>query len=330
VSLTSLADLSAAVRELACADDIERALQLATDAAVSILRAEHASIRLCTAEDLRAVARSGAGLDDEPPAFRPGEGVMGWVAATGRSARIRDAHDDPRFRVVERRGFSPRSVLSVPILSTDRVLGVFSMSTPEPDAFAADHEHAAFVLGQCAGQALRAAELSRLATIDSLTHAYNRGFLMPSIVREMNRAQREGTTFSVLLMDLDRFKAVNDRFGHAVGDGVLRRFADVVRASVRSVDVLIRRGGEEFVLVMPGTTEEEAIAVAERIREHFESHPSRLGPGDITNTVSIGLAAWNGRETADELDERADQAMYEAKRAGRNCTAVARLPGLWS
>jgi diguanylate cyclase (GGDEF)-like protein len=232
--------------------------------------------------------------------------------------------------VVERRGFLPRSVLSVPILGNQGVLGVLSMSRPEPNAFEADHEHAAFVLGQCAGQALRAAELSRLATMDPLTHAFNRGYLMPSIVREMNRASRDGTTFSLCLMDIDRFKTINDRLGHAIGDAVLRRFADVVRACTRNLDVLIRRGGDEFVLVMPSTTEDDAIMIAERIREHLEDHPTRFGAREVGHTVSVGVAAWNGRETADELDDRADRAMYEAKRAGRNCTAVARLPGLWS
>ncbi len=255
---------------------------------------------------------------------------MGWVAATGQTARVRDADDDPRFVRVARKGFSPRSVLSVPILTNERVLGVLSMSNPQPGAFALDHEHAAFVLGQCVGQALRAAELSRLATTDSLTHAFNRGYLMPSLVREMNRAQRDGKTFAVMQMDIDRFKRINDRFGHAAGDAVLRRVADMVRASVRNLDVLVRRGGDEFVLVMPATTEEEAITIAERIRERLETHPTRFGAKEIAATISVGLAAWNGRETADEIDERADRAMYEAKRAGRNCTAVARMPGLWS
>lgn len=316
------------VRELTSADEIERSLHIATDAAISLLQAEHASIRLCIPDRLQPVARSGAGLEDDPPTFRRGQGVMGWVAATGQVARVADVHSDPRFCAVPRRGFAVRSVLSVPILSGERVVGVLSMSNQRPGAFELQHEHTAFVLGQLAGQALRAAELERLATTDVLTHAFNRSFLMPALVQEMNRAERDGRTFSVLLMDLDRFKRVNDQYGHAVGDAVLRRFADVVRACVRNFDVLIRRGGEEFQLVMPGTTEEEAAYAAERIRSHLEAHPVRLGALEIDQTVSIGVAAWNGREDATELDERADRAMYEAKRLGRNRIAVAPRPGL--
>jgi diguanylate cyclase (GGDEF)-like protein len=328
VQLDSLAGLSAVVREIISSDEIDRSLHIATDAALSLLQAEHASIRLCVPDRLQPVARSGAGLEDDPPPFHRGQGVMGWAAATGQIARVADVQEDPRFHAVTRRGFAVRSVLCVPIFSAERVIGVLSMSSSRKGAFELPHEHTAFVLGQLAGQALRAAELERLATTDVLTHAFNRSFLMPCMVQEMNRAERDGRTFAVLHMDLDRFKTVNDRYGHAVGDAVLRRFADVVRACVRSFDVLIRRGGEEFELVMPGTTEEDAVHAAERIRSHLETHPVRLGALEVDQTVSIGVAAWNGREEATDLDERADRAVYEAKRLGRNRVVVAPRPGL--
>ena len=108
------------------------------------------------------------------------------------------------------------------------------MSAERANAFSDAHENLGVVIAHCLSQSLRAAELERMATTDTLTRAFNRSFLIPSLGSEMNRARRDGKTFSVLLMDLDFFKGVNDRFGHAIGDGVLQQFADVVRGCVRS------------------------------------------------------------------------------------------------
>jgi diguanylate cyclase (GGDEF)-like protein len=172
--------------------------------------------------------------------------------------------------------------------------------------------------------ALDRARLARLAVTDAQTLAFNHRVLLPRLTEEMERAQRYVIPLSYLLMDLDHFKQVNDTHGHAAGDRVLREFADRVRALVRRPDVLVRRGGEEFVLIMPHTTEPQARIVAERIRQHLESRPLH-GADDleIPQTVSIGVATWNGRDSAQELDQRADAAMYEAKRAGRNRVMVA-------
>jgi diguanylate cyclase (GGDEF)-like protein len=113
-----------------------------------------------------------------------------------------------------------------------------------------------------------------------------------------------------------------------VGDQVLTAFADRVRACVRSVDVLVRRGGEEFVLVMPTTAGEEACDVAERIRRELARTPLSVRGGlALSQTVSIGVAVWDGLEPAEALEERADQAMYEAKRHGRNRISEAPAPG---
>jgi diguanylate cyclase (GGDEF)-like protein len=125
----------------------------------------------------------------------------------------------------------------------------------------------------------------------------------------------------VLLLDLDHFKRVNDRHGHAVGDELLRAFADLARRVVRSSDVLVRRGGEEFVLIMPNTRECHALLVAERLRKRVASNPLLSREGlRVEATISVGVASWNGSESAEALDHRADLAMYEAKQCGRNRT----------
>ena len=143
----------------------------------------------------------------------------------------------------------------------------------------------------------------------------------------MNRARRNNGSMSVLLMDLDKFKAVNDEHGHAVGDQVLCRFVDAVRSCVRSMDLIVRRGGEEFELVMPDTGADEGYRVAERIRERLASSPLVVRDNLVVRqTVSIGLATWDGAETPAALDMRADNAMYEAKRSGRDRIVVAPMP----
>jgi diguanylate cyclase (GGDEF)-like protein len=129
---------------------------------------------------------------------------------------------------------------------------------------------------------------------------------------------------SFLLMDLDHFKSVNDAHGHAVGDRVLRLFADRVRALVRRTDVLVRRGGEEFALLMPATSEREARVIAERIRESLGTDPFQAQGAVLRQTVSIGVATWDGCESGESLEKRADLAMYDAKARGRNRVTVAR------
>jgi diguanylate cyclase (GGDEF)-like protein len=117
---------------------------------------------------------------------------------------------------------------------------------------------------------------------------------------------------------------VNDTHGHAVGDQVLRVFVERVRAATRRVDILVRRGGEEFVLLMPGTTSMEAKTIADRICRNAAERPIEIGEASIAQTVSIGVATWDGEESPEKLEQRADAAMYSAKKHGRDRVVVAR------
>jgi diguanylate cyclase (GGDEF)-like protein len=314
--LGQLADLT---RELQCDPGIAPALQRVADTALHLLGADHASVRLCAPDGrLRVGARAGVGANLPAPRFSRGQGVIGWVAQTGQSARVNDSRHEPRF-VPRKRGFAVGSVLSVPVIGPDGTLGVLSASSPTRDAFAADHELLATLLANTVAQVLRMAELREAALTDSQTRAYNRRYLAPRLCEEFERARRSGEALSLMLLDLDHFKRVNDQHGHAVGDAVLSAFAEIVRGCVRSVDVLVRRGGEEFVLLMPATGLGAARAVAERIRRKLAHQPLRPRTGvALSQTVSIGVAKWDREESADALEERADRAMYEAKRRGRN------------
>jgi diguanylate cyclase (GGDEF)-like protein len=312
-------------RELLSDERVETSLQRVADAALVALGADHASVRLCESDGVMATgARAGLGTDRPPPPFKRGEGVLGWVAERGELARIDDTRREPRF-IARDRGFEVGSLLSVPIAGSDGTMGVLSVSSCRPRAFAEADEAVAQLLASAAAQSLRTAELQQLAMTDSQTLAYNRRWLLPRLREEMEHARRQGEPLSLLLIDLDHFKRVNDEHGHPTGDAVLRAFADTVRDCVRGADVLFRRGGEEFVLIMPTTDEQQATTVAERLRGRLDRAPLTVrGNLLLVQTASIGVACWDGGESAEALEERADLAMYEAKRHGRNRVTVSR------
>ena len=158
---------------------------------------------------------------------------------------------------------------------------------------------------------------------DALTRLLNRRFLPAVLTREMAMARRSGLPFALLLLDLDRFKKINDTYGHAAGDMVLQQAADLVTGSVRAGDFAFRYGGEEVLVVLVEVDKEQALQVAETIRKRFAAEPLRVGDGQTANiTASIGIAAYNGHPDYETMLKDADGALYEAKEAGRNRCVV--------
>lgn len=163
-------------------------------------------------------------------------------------------------------------------------------------------------------------DLKHLATTDGLTGAYNRRSFVEVCGQELQRADRCGRPTSLLLMDIDHFKRLNDRFGHAAGDEVLRQIVETGRRVLRSEDVVGRIGGDEFAVLLPATTLEQAGRVAEQLRTTYERLAVPARGGTATFTVSFGVAEWKPHlRTVEELLQRADCALYAAKNAGRNC-----------
>ncbi len=319
----ALGELAEMTQQLLDDPDLGVALQRVTDTALRIVDADHASVRLCLEDgQLEVGARSGVGTDRPALIFRRGEGVLGWVAAHGSLLRIDDSSLDSRFQNRTERGFEVGSILSVPVgisVGSSQPRAVLSLSSARSSAFNDADEAVARLLASAAALALRTNELRELAVTDPHTRAYNHRCLLPRMREEMQRGLRNGDPLSVILFDLDHFKRVNDQWGHAVGDAVLRAVADSVRDQVRATDVLVRRGGEEFVLLLPRTDVAEACEVAERLRARLSDAPLAVRDGvNIRQTISMGVATWDGCEGAEELEERADRAMYEAKHSGRN------------
>ena len=164
-----------------------------------------------------------------------------------------------------------------------------------------------------------AEEMCRLARTDSLTGLWNRGYFMEVAGREVSRCLRSGASLSLLIVDVDYFKAVNDTYGHDTGDRVLVALAGTLVRSVREVDVVGRLGGEEFVVLLPDAGKEEAFAVSERM-----AGAVRADGGEVPITVSIGLTSLNTGDTLDALLKFADIALYAAKKNGRDRVEIYR------
>jgi len=172
-------------------------------------------------------------------------------------------------------------------------------------------------------------ELREQATKDFLTRIWNRSSILDVLTRELSRASREKRSVGVVLADLDRFKSVNDTYGHFAGDAVLREFTRRVSAAMRPYDSIGRYGGEEFLIILPGCDERCTGNQAERMRAALANEPMLIGDVAHVVTCSFGATSWrpDAESTADELIHLADDALYMAKHQGRNCVAVLTPPG---
>jgi diguanylate cyclase (GGDEF)-like protein len=203
---------------------------------------------------------------------------------------------------------------------------------PEGADFSDQSRELALWLGSQAAVALENVRLHRLverqASTDGLTDLANRRHFEEALAGEISRAERFGGMLALVLADLDDFKQVNDRYGHQAGDDVLRAFADVLRDTVRDIDLAARYGGEEFAVLLPQTDLEGAERLAERLRESMEARRLTLYPGASFNvTSSFGVASFPEAPTPAALFAAADEALYRAKSAGKNCVVCASSDG---
>ena len=236
-----------------------------------------------------------------------------------------DALADPRFRATDGALSSIevhniRSAICVPLVHRDTLLGVLYVDTQLGGIrFTVDDQEFLAAFAAHASIALENARLYRLAYTDELTRCYVRRYFDRRLAEEIERGARDGTPVTVLLLDIDHFKKVNDTYGHAAGDIVLQQVSAVVRDSVRSVDVVARYGGEEFVILFPGQTQRECAIPAERIRTAVQAAVLTAGEHTIRCTVSMGLATCPAHASVGgELVKKADEALYRAKHGGRN------------
>jgi len=213
-----------------------------------------------------------------------------------------------------------RSALIAPFLVEQRVAGALIVESRKPDRYDEHHLAVLTTVAQQAAAALESVQQQRRATIDSLTGFFLREYYFQRLEEEQRRARRYGGRFALLMLDLDGFKSINDRYGHLAGDRYLRAAAASIRAQLRGADMPCRYGGDEFSLLLPETDLAGACTIAERIREAVGRLEIETEGAIMRSTVSIGLAAFPEHST-DEVKgmmRRADEALYRAKRAGRD------------
>ena len=215
-----------------------------------------------------------------------------------------------------------RSYLGIPLMTPEGyAVGSLCVVDTKPRSFT---ERQVKILSDFAKVIVNELESRTVGDLDSLTGAFTRATWEASALAELRRTARYGNPLSFAIFDLDRLSAVNECHGYSVGDEVIRRFANLCHNQIRDTDILGRFGGEEFILLLPETSCENALSIVERLRTTFSETPIPISTGvDLLVTVSAGLTSSFGRElSVGELLRRADQALLDAKRSGRNCTIV--------
>lgn len=252
-----------------------------------------------------------------------GKGLLGHAAERFRPRLIADAARDPRRG---RREPASGSWLLYPIVvHNERLLGVAQWIRPTNRPFTPEDVARLDSLVPQAAVALENVRIREamhnLASTDGLTGLWNHRRMHELLREEMRRATRYHRVLSVLMMDVDSFKTFNDTYGHPAGDQLLRTIASILRANVRNVDYVGRYGGEEFLVILPETSKDDACRMAERIRSAVEELAVMQIQGrDIRRTVSVGVASYpEDALNPGELVQQADDALYRAKRAGKNC-----------
>jgi len=261
-------------------------------------------------------------IGDEVPT---GEGLLARAVDSRKPALEKDVNQVPGH---QRRFRETVAAVALPLISFGQALGVLVLESAARDAFApADVNVLESVSDICAAAIQNARYFERmrqLAYMDGVTGIFNRRFFELRIAEEIARSSRHGLTFSMIMMDIDHFKQLNDEFGHLLGDEVLRQVSAILAQQLRKSDVLSRYGGEEFAVITPETNLESALAVADKLRRVVESwhFPGVARPV----TISAGVAEFPTQGGArDELVRSADEALYAAKQSGRNRVVTAQM-----
>jgi diguanylate cyclase (GGDEF)-like protein len=306
---------------LAATHDLNALVNAVLDTAVQATRARGGRLLLYDAERGEAIEQARIGTargmrSDLPVVVAAGDGLEGEALAT----------HEPRVSQV------PRAVLATPILREHHLLGLVTAVDPEEGAFSDEDVEALSALAVQAGVAIENARLHRVverqAVTDSLTGLANRRQFYEVLGREYERAQRFGQAVSLILLDIDDFKLINDSRGHLAGDAVLHSVAATLAEVIREIDLAARYGGEEFAVLLPQTGPEGAANLAERLRSEIAARSIRFGTEEITGvTASFGVAAGPVHDqTQIDLIASADAALYQAKREGKNHVTVS---GAW-
>jgi diguanylate cyclase (GGDEF)-like protein len=304
--------------------DLNRTLAVVVETAMQTLRADRAALFMLTPERDALYTKIGRGVTS-PAQLRLGEGIAGEVAHSGKALRVPGDAAVPEAAAGEPVG---THLLVVPLVGRGRVIGVLELIRDDQNSPFTENDletmrSFAAQISVAIENVMLHQEAQRLSVTDPLTGLWNFRYFQMQSERELETSARFDRPTSLVIIDIDHFKAVNDRYGHQVGDEVLVEFAERLRQATRAPDVVARYGGEEFAVLLPGTDYEGAFATAERIRTTVGSTAIAVSRAADTSsllvTCSVGIATYpaHGRTVANLL-RSADAAMYVAKTRGRN------------
>ncbi|HXZ27309.1 MAG TPA: sensor domain-containing diguanylate cyclase [Terriglobales bacterium] len=265
--------------------------------------------------------------------LKMGEGIAGWVAKHGEALIVPDVYTDPRFakRVDDMTKWKTRSIICIPLRAKHRVLGVIQLINCVIESFSDNDMLLLQALCDYAAIAVdnaRAVEkIQELTITDDVTGLYNARHLYKTLEAEVYRSARFGYEFSVVFIDLDHFKHVNDTYGHLVGSKLLAEIGYMIKTHLRLIDYAFRYGGDEFVILLPQTPKDSAQVVAKRLLDVFRQCKFlRDDSLNINVRASMGIAAYpEDAKSAHEIIRQADEMMYTVKNTTRDNIAVAQL-----
>lgn len=310
---------------------LEELADFVTTRALQIADAEKSSLLVMDENSHELVLKGSKGINaDAMKSLRVklGSMIAGWVAKEGQVLLVQDIDSDPRLQLAayQRGKYKTKSFISLPLKTDHHVLGVMNVTDKLAQAMVFTEEDLKY-LQLLAHQTVIQIEnirlcekLASLAVTDALTGVFNHRYFQEQLGQEILRAQRYGAGLSMIIFDIDKFKSYNDHYGHLEGDRVIKQVADVIRKSIRNVDMACRYGGDEFTVILPSTGIKGARFVAEKIREWVERLDIVVKDKNkpIRVTVSGGIAEYSEGMGKEELVAAADRLLYRAKTAGGN------------
>ncbi len=295
--------------------------------AKDILDSESCSLLLLdqkTEELVIDIALGKKGKDIQEIRIPKGQGIAGWVAQNKEDLIVNDVANDPRhFKQVDTKSsYNTKNMICIPLIHGEDLIGVIQVINKHNDTFNDFDLHILKNIGIQSVTAINNAQLYEQAITDALTKTFTRRYLDMQLYREIEHFKRHNRNFSTIMIDIDHFKMINDTHGHQAGDNILINMANIFKETVREVDIVCRYGGEEFTIICPNTDSNNALIVAERVRQNVENFKFIVPQGEIKVTISLGIAEFEQNCTLEdsEIIKKADLALYHAKETGRNQT----------
>ena len=319
------------LERISCADPAKTYNSIVTNSK-ELLRSERASLMVLDGNTNELVLKAASGLATDPSLVAPvrvGEGVSGEVIDTGKAVMVKDLRTAGRKPAPSERSYKTNSFISYPITISGRKVGVLNVTDKSGGGTYDEVDLSLLeIIGPQVALALeraewqeRATEFQLMSITDALTALPNRRYLEERLAEELNRSKRYDYPMSFLMIDIDDFKAYNDKNGHQAGDLALQITAHCLKSALRAADVASRYGGEEFCILLPQTGMAEAGAIADRIRQRVSTtefpHGKAQPLGQVTISVGVSTFAKNV-DTSENIIAAADRALYQAKSLGKD------------